>query len=183
MWSCHRAGVWSMGALRTARVLGSGVCAGLGEAAGSPGPRAMQQQQHLQGEAAIASVSLGDSWQQCCCLPQCKSCQCPLQSQPLGSMSTNTVGSSAVKYSGSPWLLWGPWRSSTAEDDGSSTEQATGNHDGTSHVTDIEPPFFVPSCLLMSQQTPSPQQSFLCSYSPLLLHHVPTGSFAGCFHL
>ena len=41
-WGCsyHGAGIWSMGATTTARVLGPGVCTGLREAVGSPGPRA-----------------------------------------------------------------------------------------------------------------------------------------------
>ena len=45
-WVCsyHAAGIWSMDATTTARSLGSGVCTGLREAAGSPGPRAADQQ-------------------------------------------------------------------------------------------------------------------------------------------
>ena len=41
-WGCsyHGAGIRSIGATTTARVLGPGVCTGLREAAGSPGPRA-----------------------------------------------------------------------------------------------------------------------------------------------
>lgn len=57
--SYHGAGIGSMGATAIARLLGSGVCTGLGEAAGSPGPRAAREKL-LPGEGEIrcSSISL-----------------------------------------------------------------------------------------------------------------------------
>lgn len=54
--SYHGAGIGSMGATAIDRLLGSGVCTGLGEAAGSPGPRAAREKL-LPGEGEIRCSS------------------------------------------------------------------------------------------------------------------------------